>query len=162
MNPYLSDMRNMRARLRGALSRGLVAVLDVGTSKTVCFVLRVDQQRLDGASSVHETQSALRVVGAGVTRSRGVRLGEIVDLEEAQRAIRTALELAEKMAGVRVDQVIAAVSGAKPVSFASFGEAEVDADEVDQRDVARALHDDRIALADVFFFYVVGVVQRCI
>ena len=140
MNPYLSDMRNMRARLRGALSRGLVAVLDVGTSKTVCFVLRVDQQRLDGASSVHETQSALRVVGAGVTRSRGVRLGEIVDLEEAQRAIRTALELAEKMAGVRVDQVIAAVSGAKPVSFASFGEAEVDADEVDQRDVARALH----------------------
>ncbi|MEL6794357.1 MAG: cell division protein FtsA, partial [Pseudomonadota bacterium] len=117
-----------------------VAVLDVGTSKTACFVLRVDQGRLDAATAPHEAQTALRVVGAGVTRSRGVRLGEIVDLDEAQRAIRTALELAEKMAGVRVDQVIASVSGAKPQSFSSFGDVEVEGDAVSARDISRALH----------------------
>ena len=144
MNPYLADMRVMRARLRDALKRGLVAVLDVGTSKTVCLVLRVDAARLEAAAAegaLHDAHGALRVAGAGVTRSRGVRLGEIVDLEEAQRAIRTALELAEKMAGARVDQVIAAVSGARPRSVSSYAEAETETGEVGGRDISCALHD---------------------
>ena len=113
MNPYLADMRAMRERLRAALKRGRVAVLDVGTSKTSCLILSVDQARMETAEAegrLNDAHSAIRVVGTGITRSRGVRLGEIVDLEEAQRAIRTALELAEKMAGARVEQVIAAVS----------------------------------------------------
>ncbi|MEO0363700.1 MAG: cell division protein FtsA, partial [Pseudomonadota bacterium] len=143
MNHYLNDMRAMRERLRAALRKGRVAVLDVGSSKTACFVLEVDGARLEaaaGAAALHEAQSAIRVAGTGVTRSRGVRLGEIVDLEEAQRAIRTALELAEKMAGARVDQVIAAVSGARPRSFSSFGEVATETGEATSRDISRALH----------------------
>ncbi|MEM7525123.1 MAG: cell division protein FtsA, partial [Pseudomonadota bacterium] len=143
MNAYMSDMRAMRERLRSALRRGLIAVLDVGSSKTACFVLQVDQARMEAAAasrSLHDAHAALRVVGAGVTRSRGVRLGEIVDMEEAQRAIRTALELAEKMAGARVDQVIAAVSGARPKSVSSFGEVETETGEATSRDISRALY----------------------
>ena len=142
MNRYLNDMRAMRDRLRAALKRGLVAVLDVGSSKTACFIVRVDLAALDKAISEdahHAAFGALRVVGAGVTQSRGVRLGEIVDLEEAQKAIRTALERAEKMAGERVDQVIASVSGARPRSFSSYGEVDVERGEVTRRDIARAL-----------------------
>ena len=49
MNAYISDMRAMRQRLKAALKRGLVAVLDVGTAKTVCFILKVDPAALDQA-----------------------------------------------------------------------------------------------------------------
>jgi cell division protein FtsA len=86
MNAYISDMRAMRLRLKAALKRGLVAVLDVGTAKTVCFILKVDPAALDqamGQGAQHAAFGAMRVVGAGVTQSRGVRLGEINDLEEA-------------------------------------------------------------------------------
>ncbi len=143
MSTYLADMRAMRERLRAALRRGRIAVLDVGSSKTACLVVEVDAERLNQAAQrglAHEAHAALRVVGAGVTRSRGVRLGEIVEMEEAERAIRTALERAEKSAGARVDQVIAAVSGARPRSTAGFGEVELEAEETTGRDIARALH----------------------
>lgn len=142
MMTTLSDMRSMRERLRAALRRGLIAVLDVGSAKTVCLILEVDAARLAAAEakgSAHEAHAALRVVGAGLTRSRGVRLGEIVEMEEAERAIRTALERAEKAAGARVDQVIAALSGARPRSHAVYGEAELEGEEVASRDIARAL-----------------------
>ncbi len=142
MNAYISDMRAMRQRLKAALKRGLVAVLDVGTAKTVCFILKVDPNALDqakGHGAQHAAFGAMRVVGAGVTQSRGVRLGEINDLEEAQKAIRTALERAEKMAGARVDQVIACLSAARPQSFSSFGEVEIEGDTVSNRDISRAL-----------------------
>ena len=142
MNTYISDMRAMRLRLKAALKRGLIAVLDVGTAKTTCFILRIDPAALDqamGEGAQHAAFGAMRVVGAGVTQSRGVRLGEINDLEEAQKAIRTALERAEKMAGARVDQVVACVSAARPESFSSFGEVEIDGDAVTPRDISRAL-----------------------
>lgn len=142
MNPYLADMRAMRERLRSALRRGLIAVLDIGSSKVVCLILKVDAaalERAEASGSAHEAHNALRVVGAGITRSRGVRLGEIVEIEETERAIRTALERAEKAAGARVDQVIATVSGARPLSCSSYGEVEVETEEASASDISRAL-----------------------
>ncbi|MEO0682732.1 MAG: cell division protein FtsA [Pseudomonadota bacterium] len=143
MRPALfASQRAMRDQLRSALKRGLLGLIDIGTAKTACFILRVDPARLD-ASTRDEAHlggfGALRVVGAGVTRSRGVRLGEIVEMEECERAIRTALQAAEKMAGVRVDQVVGALSGARPASFGAAGEAEVLSGEVTESDVAAAL-----------------------
>ena len=134
--------RAMRDQLRSALKRGLVGLLDIGTSKTSCLVLRIDPAKLavsSGEEGALGGFGAMRVIGAGVTRSRGVRLGEIVEMEECERAIRTALQKAEKMAGVRVDQVVAAVSGARPQSFGATGESEVLTGEVAEGDVAAAL-----------------------
>jgi cell division protein FtsA len=142
MTVNLAALRAMRDRLRVASRRGLVAVLDVGTHKTACLILRVDGARLARAQAegqAHDALGALRIVGVGVTRSRGVRLGEIADMEDACRSIRSALELAEKMAGERVDQAVAALSGARPRSAAAHGETLVEALEVGPRDVARAV-----------------------
>ncbi|MAS44566.1 MAG: cell division protein FtsA [Rhodobacteraceae bacterium] len=136
------SQRLMRDQLRSALKRGLLAVLDIGTEKTSCLILRIDPARL--ASGARENGAlggfaAMRVIGAGTTQSRGVRLGEITDMEECERAIRTALQRAEKNAGVRVDQVVAAVSGGRPTSFGATGDAEVMSGEVSEADVAAAL-----------------------
>ncbi|WP_135503535.1 cell division protein FtsA [Roseovarius aestuariivivens] len=132
-------MRNMR---RAAMQRGVVAVLDVGTSKIACLVLR-----FDGSDRLHEQdgigrlagQAGFRVVGAATTRSRGVRYGEIATMGETERAIRTALQAAQKMAGIRVDHVIACFSGAAPRSYGLAGKVELDGPTVTEQDISRVL-----------------------
>ncbi|MEM8775846.1 MAG: cell division protein FtsA [Pseudomonadota bacterium] len=132
-------MRNMR---QAAIQRGVVAVLDVGTSKTACLVLR-----FDGAAQMLETegigamagQAGFRVIGAATTRSRGVRYGEISAMAETERAIRTALQAAQKMANIRVDHVIACFSGAQPRSYGLAGRIEVGGSTVTDEDVSRVL-----------------------
>ena len=58
-------------------------------------------------------QSQFRVIGAATTTSRGVRYGEVDAMQETERAIRTAVQAAQKMANVRVDHVIACLSAAR-------------------------------------------------
>ncbi|WP_418594319.1 cell division protein FtsA [Ponticoccus sp. (in: a-proteobacteria)] len=130
-------MRNMR---RAAMQRGVVAILDVGSSKIACLVLRFDgtDPSDDGIGSL-AGQSGFRVIGAATTRSRGVRFGEIHSMGETERAIRTAVQAAQKMAGIRVDHVIAAFSGAEPRSYGLAGQVEVMGTTVDEQDVARVL-----------------------
>ncbi|MGR3494330.1 cell division protein FtsA [Citreimonas sp.] len=131
-------MRNMR---RAAMQRGVVAILDVGSSKIACLVLRFDGAEPgsdDGIGSL-AGQSGFRVIGAATTRSRGVRFGEIRTMAETERAIRTAVQAAQKMAGIRVDHVIACFSGAEPRSYGLAGEVDVADSTVDEQDVARVL-----------------------
>ncbi|KRS14626.1 cell division protein FtsA [Roseovarius atlanticus] len=132
-------MRNMR---RAAMQRGVVAVLDVGTSKIACLVLR-----FDGSDRLRETegvgalagQAGFRVIGAATTRSRGVRYGEITTMAETERAIRTALQAAQKMANIRVDHVIACFSGAEPRSYGLAGQVSLEASTVSEQDISRVL-----------------------
>ena len=132
-------MRNMRG---AALQRGVIAILDVGTSKIGCLILR-----FDGAETGRESdgvgpmagQANFRVIGAATTRSRGVRFGEITVMNETERAIRTVVQAAQKMAAVRVDHVIACFSGAEPRSYGLAGEVEPQDSVVTEQDIARVL-----------------------
>ncbi|GGB01858.1 cell division protein FtsA [Allosediminivita pacifica] len=130
-------MRNMR---KAAMQRGVVAILDVGSSKIACLVLRFDgtEPEGDGIGSL-AGQSGFRVIGAATTRSRGVRFGEISSMGETERAIRTAVQAAQKMAGIRVDHVIASFSGADPRSYGLAGKVDVSGMTVSEQDVSRAL-----------------------
>lgn len=132
-------MRNMR---KAAMQRGVVAILDVGTSKIACLVLK-----FEGPDKLRETegvgpmagQSSFKVIGAATTRSRGIRFGEISEMAETERAIRTAVQAAQKMANTRVDHVIACFSGAEPRSYGLAGEWELQDSVVTEQDVARVL-----------------------
>jgi cell division protein FtsA len=84
-------------------------------------------------------QSQFRVIGAATTRSRGVRFGEIAVMNETERAIRTAVQAAQKMANVRVDHVIACFSGAEPRSYGLAGELDLQDSVVTEQDVSRVL-----------------------
>jgi cell division protein FtsA len=48
----------------------------------------------------HGGQSQFKVIGHAVTRSRGVRFGEVDSMGETERAIRTAVQAAQKDAQV--------------------------------------------------------------
>ncbi len=132
-------MRNMR---RAAMQRGVVAILDIGSSKIACLVLRFDgperRRDADGVGSM-AGQSQFRIIGAATTRSRGVRFGEIHVMSETESAIRTVVQSAQKMANVRVDHVIACFAGAEPRSYGLAGDIELQDSVVTEQDVARVL-----------------------
>ena len=132
-------MRNMR---KAAMQRGVVAVLDVGSSKIACLVLRFDgSEKLVEVEGIGPMagQSGFRVIGAATTRSRGVKFGEIDAMQETERAIRTALQAAQKMANIRVDHVIACFSGAEPRSYGLAGQIDLEGHIVTEEEVARVL-----------------------
>lgn len=132
-------MRNMR---KAAMQRGVIAILDVGTSKIACLVLRLNgTDQFSGGDGVGSMagQSSFRVIGAATTRSRGVRYGEINAMAETERAIRTVVQSAQKMAQVRVDHVIACLGGGRPRSYGLDGAVDVSGQVVNDADIARVL-----------------------
>ena len=142
MTDLYQSQRAMRQMRQQALQRGVVAILDVGTSKIACLVLRFDgSARLSEDNSIGSLpgQSGFRVVGAATTRSRGVRFGEITAMQETERAIRTAIQAAQKMAEVRVDHVIACFSGANPRSYGLAANVALAGQVVTEHEVARVL-----------------------
>jgi hypothetical protein len=85
---------------------------------------------------------AIEVAGARTVQARGIRRGEIVDMEEVCRTIRLALLTAEKMAAPkveRVDQVIVSFSGGRPVSHMTAAEIETETGQVTDRDLSEVL-----------------------
>jgi cell division protein FtsA len=142
MTHLYQNQRAMRAMRRAAIQRGVIAILDVGTSKIACLILRFDSRdRLPEGEGIGAMagQSQFRVIGAATTRSRGVQLGETAALQETERAVRTAVQAAQKMANTRVDHVIACLSGGQPRSYGLAGHVLVDSDVVSEMDVARVL-----------------------
>jgi cell division protein FtsA len=92
-------------RARGGRARaGLIAALDVGSTKIACLIGRIDSDQ------------SLRVLSAGLHRARGVRQGQIVDLDAAENAIRHAVAQAEELADTQVVSVIASLSCGQPAS----------------------------------------------
>jgi len=88
----------------------LVAALDIGSSKISCMIGEVRGLRRRGGHSV----PAARITGFGVQAARGVRAGVIVDMEAAEKAVRLAVDAAERMAGVHLEEVHVNLSGGRP------------------------------------------------
>ncbi len=142
MTDLFAAQRAMRNIRKVAMQRGVVAILDIGTFKIACLVLRFDgpgqSREEDGVGSL-AGQSGFRVIGAATTRSRGVRFGEIDAMQETERAVRTAVQAAQKMAQTRADHVIACFSGGRPRSHGLEGYVALHDSVVTEADVARVL-----------------------
>ncbi|HID67822.1 MAG TPA: cell division protein FtsA [Roseibacterium sp.] len=140
MTLLYQTQRAMRAKRTEAMRRGVIAVLDIGTFKVACLVLRFDGAELEDESiGAMAGQSSFRVIGASTTRSRGVKFGEIDTVQETERAIRTAVQTAQKMANARVDHVIVSLSGARPRSYGLTGEVDLQTGSVEDCDIGRVL-----------------------
>ena len=89
-----------------AYRTGLIAALDVGSSKTVCLIGRSEP-------------GSLRVIGAALRETQGVRAGTIVNMEHAEESIRDVVAAAEKHADARIQNVLISVNCGQPVSVTS-------------------------------------------
>ncbi|MDD4053045.1 MAG: cell division FtsA domain-containing protein, partial [candidate division Zixibacteria bacterium] len=84
--------------------------LDIGTTKIAAII-----------AEIGETDEPPRLIGLGMVPSEGLRRGVVVDLEKTVRAIAKAVSDAELMAGIKVDSVIAGLSGDHVRSINSHG-----------------------------------------
>ncbi len=87
--------------------RDVIAALDIGGAKIACVIAEVGSRA---------QPSALRVLGVGCAKSRGVRHGAIIDMQAAEADIRAAVGAAERMAGAEVRDVFVAVNGGRLMS----------------------------------------------
>ncbi|MEM1129320.1 MAG: cell division protein FtsA [Pseudomonadota bacterium] len=141
MTELYQTQRAMRQMRKAAMQRGVVAILDIGSTKATCLVLRFDGGDMPSVDGVGPMagQSQFRIIGAATTRARGICHGEIHAMPEAERAVRTVVQAAQKMAQVRVDHAILCFSGARPRSYGLTGVTNVAGQEVGDSDVASAL-----------------------
>ena len=84
--------------------------LDIGTTKIAAII-----------AEIGEADEPPRLIGLGMVPSEGLRRGVVVDLEKTVRAIAKAVSDAELMAGIKVDSVIAGLSGDHVRSINSHG-----------------------------------------
>ena len=89
-----------------AYRTGLIAALDVGSSKVVCLIGRAEP-------------GSLRVLGAALRESQGIRAGTITSLDLAEESIRDAVAAAENLADTRIQNVLLSVSCGGPTSVTS-------------------------------------------
>ncbi len=124
---------------------GLIAALDVGSTKISCLIAEAVPAK--HRSSDAEEKHSLKVLGVGHQLSRGVRSGAIINVEEAERAIRLAVDAAERMAQRPINEVYVNVSGGRPQSRLYTGTAATASGQVEPRDV-NAVLDAALAQVD--------------
>jgi cell division protein FtsA len=91
---------------------GLVAALDVGSSKIACIIGRKEAGQF-------------KVLGSAVHESSGIRSGAVTSLEQAEQSIRECVDTAEQLADCRIQEVILSVQCGQPKTLASRVECEL-------------------------------------
>ena len=115
----------------------VVAALDIGSSKIVCLIGRL---RPHGPQQVLTRRShAIEVIGFGHTLARGTKAGTVVNLVQAEDAIRRAVDAAERMASVEIESVVLSISSGRPTSELFAAEIELVGSAVSENDIARVL-----------------------
>jgi len=115
----------------------LVAALDVGTSKIACLIGRLRPSPPE--HSLRLRSHSVDVVGFGHTLARGMKAGTVIDLAEAEAAVRQCADLAERTAKMQLDAVIISVSAGRPTSELISASIEVAGSAIGERDIARVL-----------------------
>ncbi len=87
-----------------SLRNDIVAFLDIGSSKITCVIAH---RRVDPGVN------GSRVIGFGQRQAEGVRAGMIIDLDQAERAVRGAIGDAETAARITVENVHVAFSSGR-------------------------------------------------
>lgn len=139
-------------RMPASARERVVAVLDIGSSKICCLIFAVDAHARDIRPLSEDIPA--RLLGLGHQRSKGVKAGTIVDLVDAEAAIRAAVSRAETNAGTRVEDVFVSVGCGRLRSLdfyartkvADEGVGDLDIDRVHRAGRAYATKDGRALL----------------
>ncbi len=110
---------------------GLITALDIGSSKVSAMIA----QKGDGGELI--------VLGTGQRESRGVKRGYIADADATEAAVREAVEQAERIAGVNIQNVWVSFSAGGLVSDVASIEFELGGHRVEQSDIDALLHAGR-------------------
>jgi len=92
-----------------AQKTGLLTVLDIGSSKIACLIVRLSP--LGKALQLPWRTHRIEVLGFAVRQSQGIRCGLVTDIAAAEQVVRRTVGAAERAAGLTVKSVIVNFSG---------------------------------------------------
>jgi cell division protein FtsA len=115
----------------------LVAALDVGTSKIACLIGRLKPR--PAQDGLRLRSHSVDVIGFGHTLARGMKAGTVIDLAEAEAAVRQCADLAERSARMQLEAVVVSVSAGRPASELISASIEIAGSAIGERDIARVL-----------------------
>jgi len=115
----------------------LVAALDIGTSKIACLIARLKPH--PPQEVLRRRSHAVEVIGFSHTGARGMKAGNVVDLVEAEEAVRHAVDLAERSAHRQVESVIVSVAAGRLASELFAASVDIPGGTVSESDIARVL-----------------------
>ena len=93
-------MKSKKDSLNSSSKANIITILDIGSSKIVCLIARI-------------TQDKVHILGSGCHSSNGFKNGSITNGKSAELSIISAVDQAEKAAGITIDKVILALNGNK-------------------------------------------------
>lgn len=118
--------------IKFSMARQIAVGIDIGTSKTKVIIAQGFEQ--DG-------HFVPKIIGTGISNTKGVERGFITNIEEASESVRQAISKAEKTANVKVRRAYVSFGGIGLSSLTSSGSIAISrADlEITERDLALAL-----------------------
>lgn len=108
------------------MSRTVLAI-DIGSTKVCAIIAQISA---DGEISV---------TGAGISKSQGLKRGNITNIELASKSIRSALNDAQRIAGLDVKSAIVSLSGGYTKSVNSSGIVNIQNKEVTFKEIERVM-----------------------
>jgi cell division protein FtsA len=105
----------------------IIVGLDIGTTKICCLITELGEN------------NELEVIGFGLSESKGLKRGLVVNMEQTVEAIRSCVEDAEKMAGIRVDEVYTGIAGGHIQGISTSAVVAIKGDEITQADRRRVI-----------------------
>lgn len=103
----------------------VISAIDIGTSKICCAIIKVD------------SPESLRVIGVGHQLAKGIRNGNVIDMQEVELSVLNAVHLAEQMANETIRDVYINIPCCRSQTVAV--ELPIPTHSVDDSDVRRLL-----------------------
>jgi len=110
----------------------IIAGIDIGSSKIATVI---------ASSLPEEDEEKIRVLGITSVPSKGIRKGQIVNIEETTESLLSSVEAAERMAGYNLNRASVAISGPNIASCNSRGVVAVaePENEITKEDIKRVI-----------------------
>ena len=115
----------------------VVAGLDIGTSKVVCLIARLEPQAPQDV--LRRRSHGVRLLAFAHTAAQGMKAGSVVDLVEAEQMVRQAIDHAESAAGVQLESVVVSMSGGRLGSERFIATIDLAGRAVTEADIGRVL-----------------------
>lgn len=95
---HLQIKSRSKGGVTGLVSNELIVSLDIGTSKVRVMIGEINN-------------GSINIIGVGQSHSEGIKKGVIVDIDQTVHAIREAVDHAERMVGVSIEEVYVGITG---------------------------------------------------
>jgi cell division protein FtsA len=105
----------------------IIVGLDIGTTKICCLITEMNDS------------GVLEVIGFGVSESKGLRRGLVVNMEQTVEAIKSCVDDAERMAGITVDEVYTGIAGGHIQGISTSAVIAIKGDEITDADRRRVV-----------------------